>query len=209
MIMVAGLRKVALVALASSAAAGLSACSAGQITQTASQVAAVDGGNATVGPIHVQDVRIVHDAETRKTQLGFVASYSGLELDNTGTKLTSLTVAGQDVDVSSLSQELGRDCSLVAEVEEGYEGALSAVAGKDGGPCIEAGIADLGTSRVFDYGKSTPVEFEFEGVGKVEALASIHAPSVKVPEVSRAEKADHADHHDGHKDGHKDDHHGH
>ena len=37
------------VALAAGAAIALSACSAGQITQTASQVAAVNGNSANVG----------------------------------------------------------------------------------------------------------------------------------------------------------------
>ncbi|WP_245662495.1 hypothetical protein [Nocardia vermiculata] len=50
---------IAVAALATGAALALSGCSAGQISQTASQVPAVNGNAATVGNVALRDVRIL------------------------------------------------------------------------------------------------------------------------------------------------------
>ena len=54
-----GLRRTALVVLAVGAALGASACSAGQVSQTAYQVAAVDGGSGSAGDLAVNDFQVV------------------------------------------------------------------------------------------------------------------------------------------------------
>ena len=54
-----GLRRTALVVLAVGAALGASACSAGQVSQTANKVAAVDGGRGSAGDLHVNDLQVV------------------------------------------------------------------------------------------------------------------------------------------------------
>ena len=52
-------RAIAVAALAAGAALALSGCGAGQISQTASQVPAVNGNAATVGTVALRDVRIL------------------------------------------------------------------------------------------------------------------------------------------------------
>ncbi|MFI6870601.1 hypothetical protein [Nocardia sp. NPDC050406] len=77
-------RAVAVVALAAGAALALTGCSAGQISQTASQVAAVNGNSADVGKIALRDVRILlpqseeyNNAKGGKALLAFSAINSG------------------------------------------------------------------------------------------------------------------------------------
>ncbi|MFR9752829.1 hypothetical protein ACL02S_17590 [Nocardia sp. 004] len=56
-------RMVPVAALAAGAVLALSGCGAGQISQTASQVAAVNGNRADVGSIALRNVHIVYPAE--------------------------------------------------------------------------------------------------------------------------------------------------
>ncbi|MFE7743867.1 hypothetical protein [Nocardia sp. NPDC057455] len=56
-------RMVTVAALAAGAAIALSGCGAGQISQTADQVAAVNGNHADVGRIALRNVHIVYPAE--------------------------------------------------------------------------------------------------------------------------------------------------
>lgn len=73
-------RAAAVVALAAGAALALTGCGAGQISQTATQVAAVNGNTANVGKIALRDVRILlpqseeyNNAKGGKALLAFTA----------------------------------------------------------------------------------------------------------------------------------------
>ena len=76
-----GLRRPALVVLAVGAAIGASACSSGQVTQTASQVAAVDGGYGSAGELHVNDLQVVIPEDGSDPRVGFGASFTGYGFD--------------------------------------------------------------------------------------------------------------------------------
>ena len=95
-------RKGATISATAIAALVLASCSAGQITQTSSQVAAVDGGEAETedGNIAVRDVAIQVQPESGEASLKFTAvnqAYSDEEFT-----LDSVTVDGQDVPLSGL-----------------------------------------------------------------------------------------------------------
>ena len=72
-----GLRRTALVVLAVGAALGVSACGGGQISQTANQVAAVDGGYGTVGDVHVNDFRVELPENGGEAKVGFAVAFTG------------------------------------------------------------------------------------------------------------------------------------
>lgn len=69
-------RKGATISATAIAALALASCSAGQITQTSNQVAAVDGGEAESedGNIAVRDVAIQIEPNTGEASLKFTAS---------------------------------------------------------------------------------------------------------------------------------------
>ncbi|NNH73450.1 hypothetical protein HLB23_26950 [Nocardia uniformis] len=77
-------RAATVVALAAGAALALSGCGTGQVSQTAAQVAAVNGNNADVGKVALRDVRILlpqseeyNNAKGGKALLAFSAINSG------------------------------------------------------------------------------------------------------------------------------------
>lgn len=107
-------RRGALVTVAAGSALALAACSAGQITQTSSQVAAVDGAEAETADntIAVRDVT-VHITPEGETGLKFAAvNQDTLEKTHT---LKSITVGGEAV---TLSQPVVLEpaCTVVADI---------------------------------------------------------------------------------------------
>ena len=105
-----GLRRTALVVLAVGTAVGMSACGAGQISQTAGQVAAVDGGQGSAGELYVNDLVVVLP-ETGEARLGFVASFTGTGMGES-ISLDRLEIDGIEAQIGE-SQPLERGCSLI------------------------------------------------------------------------------------------------
>jgi hypothetical protein len=85
---------VTVAALAAGAALGLSGCSAGQIAQTATQVAAVNGNHADINKISLRNVHIVYPAEGYTNIQGGKALIALSIINNSETvpdELTSVT----------------------------------------------------------------------------------------------------------------------
>lgn len=79
------------------AVGALAGCSAGQVTQTATQVPTVDGANADIGPLSLRDVVIEYPSEGTweagsSPELGFVIANSSIEPD----RLISIETTGAD-----------------------------------------------------------------------------------------------------------------
>lgn len=87
---------LAVAALATGAALALSGCSAGQISQTASQVPAVNGNAATLGTVALRDVRILlppseeySNTKGGKAVLAFSAINEGRQSNDTLVSVTT------------------------------------------------------------------------------------------------------------------------
>ncbi|WP_019931622.1 hypothetical protein [Nocardia sp. BMG111209] len=121
----------AIAALAAGAALVLSGCGAGQLSQTASQVSAVNGNSANVGKVSLRNVRILlpgseeyTNAKGGKAVLAFSAvNGSGAAPD----ELTSITTDLGAVRISPATPELPPLQALVAAgPEAGHAGATPA-----------------------------------------------------------------------------------
>lgn len=165
-------RRGGTISAAALSALALVACSAGQITQTSSQVAAVDGasaGNQATG-VTVMDVAVLLDENTGEAALKFTASNQ----DPEGREYTleSVQVDGQEVEVGA-TEPIGRDCSLVADSADGLDAIPQH---KDG--CIQYAETSL-DNESFAYGGSLPVTFTFSNLdAPIEVQAPVVAPGV-------------------------------
>ncbi|WP_446224068.1 hypothetical protein ACTWPB_02195 [Nocardia sp. IBHARD005] len=92
-------RMVTVAALAAAAGIALTGCSAGQITQTSRQAAAVNGNHATVGDIALRNVHIVYPEATAEHNKGGKAVIA-LSIINTSETVTD--------ELTSVSSDLGQ-----------------------------------------------------------------------------------------------------
>jgi len=103
------------IALAASAALALTGCGAGQISQTAQQVAAVPGNHAESGPLALRDVRIVFPTEqssgTKQAALAFSLVNTSADVAD---ELQSVSVAGANATIQPASPELKPQQTLLA-----------------------------------------------------------------------------------------------
>lgn len=128
-------RAIAVAALATGAALALSGCGAGQISQTASQVPAVNGSAATVGNVALRDVRILlpqseeyTNAKGGKSVVAFSAINEGSSKTD---QLVSITTDLGQVKITPSTPELVPGQTVVAA---GPEAAKAAQAGENSTP---------------------------------------------------------------------------
>lgn len=158
-------RRGALLTVAGAAAVALSACSAGQITQTSGQVAAVDGSGAETAnkEVAVRDVTIIVN-EDKTAALKFTAVNQDAS-QKTHT-LSDVKVDGKPVTLSE-KPELKRNCSMVADDAKNIQ-ALK----KADNVCITYVTSSLANDK-FAAGGTKPVTFTFDsGEIKVDATIS-------------------------------------
>ncbi|MEZ2122914.1 MULTISPECIES: hypothetical protein [unclassified Corynebacterium] len=171
----------------------LSACSSGQISQTASQVAAVDGARAdtTDGKLAVRGVT-VEVSGTPTAALRFT-------LVNQDTDMTVHTLKGASVNGEKVTlkgdTELSRDCSLVAGSRE----YLSRLPEAGDGICISHLVTEL-DDQGFPPGGNADVVFTFDNGQRIDVSATVSAPHLAPSDVDRTTYGD--DTHDSHSGGH-------
>lgn len=162
---------VALAACGLAAAAALSGCSAGQIAQTSTQQAAVNGTAATVGNI---TLRNVHLRATQKSdyvepgsevELLFVASN---ESPDTADKLTSITSDVGTVSLSGNTSLPAQDVLVVGE-PDGQVAALEQTETAD------AAKAMVNITKPITNGLTYNFTFNFEKAGQVTVAVPISA----------------------------------
>ncbi|GGM04156.1 hypothetical protein [Nakamurella endophytica] len=148
----------------------LSGCAAGQISQTAMEAAAVDGGNANAGNLSVLNVEFSQTgpggyAAGQDAPLQLVLSNSGLQSD-TLTAISS-TVAGS--------------------------GAITGQAVIPGQSLVQVGsdtpvkLSLKGLTAPILYGKSVPVTFTFQNAGQVTLFVPIAIPAERSGERPTAD----------------------
>ena len=171
------LKRVAAAAVAGCATLALVGCSAGQITQTSNQVAAVDGASASTedGSVAVQDVTVVL-AEDGQAALKFTATNQDTAMkDHT---LKSVDVDGQNVAISGNSS-IAYNCALVADSKDGLERMPQ----DKNDNCIEYTATTLENDD-FAYGGNVPVTFNFD-TGSLDVVATVSAPTLASGQVDR------------------------
>lgn len=174
---VKSLKRVAAAAVAGCATLALVGCSAGQITQTSNQVAAVDGASASTedGSVSVQDVTVVL-AEDGQAALKFTAANQDTSMkDHT---LKSVDVDGQNVTISGNSS-IAYNCALVADSKDGLERMPQ----DKNDNCIEYTATTLANDD-FAYGGNVPVTFNFD-TGSLDVVATVSAPTLASGQVDR------------------------
>ena len=160
------LRRSALAVLAVGVALGASACSAGQISQTSSQVPAVEGGSAQTQDLSVNDVRVVL-TDAGQAELAFTASYFGTSLGTAeGIALERVVVDGKTARLGQ-AEPLKRGCTMVASPSDSV--STSPV----DGVCIAYTEATLPEADGFDNGRSVPAEFTFSNGETLTANAGV------------------------------------
>lgn len=169
-------RRGGIISAAALSALALASCSAGQVTQTASQVAAVNGaeGSTEDGTVAVRDVTVVLDDQGQAA-----LKFTAINQDTTMTEhtLESVEVDGTPVQVDSTP--LARDCVLVGDSAAGLESTPEA---EDTG-CIEYAETSL-PNQDFAYGGNVPVTFTFDS-GEIEVGATVSAPQLPAGSLVR------------------------
>lgn len=169
-------RRGALISVAAVSALALASCSAGQITQTSSQVAAVDGAEAATesNTVVVRDVTVHVDKEGQ-AGLKFVA----VNQDNTNKdhNLRSVTVDGETVTLNG-DTTIKSNCSLVADLQAELDRFPQAEAG-----CINYVATSL-TNTGLAVGGNKDVTFNFDD-GEINVVATISEPVYESGNVDR------------------------
>lgn len=137
----------------------LSGCAAGQISQTAQQVAAIDGGNATVGTIGVRNVLLATPPAANyppgaEIPVLAVLSNDGISPDT----LTGVSTPAGEVRLSS-NKIVVPPRSLIQLTGDGAQSVRLA-----------------GLKRALCYGQSIPLTFSFEKAGQVTLNVTIQTP---------------------------------
>ncbi|KAA0917906.1 hypothetical protein [Dietzia sp. ANT_WB102] len=172
-----GLRRSALVVLAVGAALGASACSAGQVSQTANQVAAVDGGRGSAGDLYVNDLQVVVPENGGEARVGFVASYSGYGL-GAGVSLDRVEIDGKPVQIGE-TRPIERGCSIVVDPREGTKPAPVE------GVCVEQTSATLPSADDLNIGVSVPATIAFSNGDQIQTEAAVVGEVLKAGTYDR------------------------
>lgn len=172
-----GLRRTALVVLAVGAALGASACSAGQVSQTANQVAAVDGGRGSAGDLSVNDLQVVVPENGGEARVGFVASFSGYGLGD-AVSLDRVEIDGTPVQLGE-TRPLERGCSIVVDAREDAEATPVE------GVCVEQATATLPGAGDLNVGASVPATVVFSNGDRIETDAAVVGEILEAGEYER------------------------
>lgn len=162
---------VALAACGLAAAATLSGCSAGQVAQTASQQAAINGTSGTIGDISLRNVHIRapltgdYVRPGSEVELLFVASN---ESPDSADKLTSITSDFGTVSLSGDTSLPAQDVLVVGEPD-------GQVAALDQAETADAAKAMVDLSKPITNGLTYDFTFTFEKAGQTTVPVPISA----------------------------------
>ncbi len=149
-------RSALAIAVIGAASLGLTACGAGQISQTADQVAAVDGasGHTEDTAVNVRDVTILV-TDSSQASLKFTA-VNDEKVGGEAVNLNSVTVDGTPVQLAA-NPNIGSGCSLIVNTPRQNEVQPSADRAH---MCAEYGIATIADPGAVP-GQQRKVTFSF------------------------------------------------
>lgn len=170
--------RCALTFVAAGSALALTACGAGQISQTANQVPAVNGTAATEGNVAVRDVSVVVTPDN-DVALKFTAA--NLEDKGAEIALDGVTVDGKDVTLNG-DAKIQPGCNLVAD----YSDAIDELKKGGDATCNNYVATELSETSDIHLGGNAEVEFTFDS-GNVTLNASVVAYTPTAGEYHRDE----------------------
>lgn len=189
-----GFRRSAIAVTAAAAALALSACGAGQHSQTASKDAAVDGGSGTSKNVVVNDFRVVvpevGEEQGAPGEVAFAASFSGPGVgEPEGAALESVTVDGVEATLEP-DARIPRDCSLVAVTDEASNseqnyGDMSPDVAGGTKPCIVYTKITLPNTDDLHVGNSVAGTIKFSGEDPIETRVAVGSGREPAGEFSR------------------------
>ncbi|MFI9538368.1 hypothetical protein ACIG56_34705 [Nocardia fusca] len=177
-------RMVAAAALAAGAALVLSGCGAGQISQTAVQVAAINGNTANAGDIALRNVHIVFPGNGSATHTIGGKAALALSIVNTGAvgtdELTGVTTDLGTVEITpSQGDKLEIAPSETVVVSTPQAGAETHTSGEtiktEGGETTPARIEITGLTQNITPGLTYDVTFNFKNNGNVLVQVPVDA----------------------------------
>ena len=189
-----GFRRSAFAVTAAAAALALSACGAGQHSQTAEKAAAVDGGSGSSQNVIVNDFRVVvpeaGSEQGGPAEVAFAASFSGPGVGAPeGAALESVTVDGTEATIES-DARIPRDCTLVAVTDEASNpeqnyGDMSPDVAGGTNPCIVYTTVSLPDSDALTVGNSVAGTIKFSGEDPIETRVAVGSARAAAGEFSR------------------------
>ncbi|MFD4180602.1 hypothetical protein [Rhodococcus sp. NPDC058514] len=180
------------VALAAAAAISLSACSAGQITQTATQVAAVNGNYANQGDISLRNVHIVYpDSEEYSIEPGGKAALKFTAVNNSEVKADRLTKITTEAagSVTIAGEVGGRVIDPQTSLGAGVRAATVLDDAEDPTQLILVELNDL--NEGVHPGLTVPMTFSFERAGDI--VVSVPVDAGPLTERHESDKSGNAD----------------
>ncbi|WP_072803096.1 hypothetical protein [Rhodococcoides yunnanense] len=178
-------RLATVVAIAAGATLTLAACGAGQVSQTADQVAAVNGNFADVGNISLRNVHVVYPQTEEysiepggKVELGFIAVNNSPANPDKLTRIA--TTAASSV---TLGEEPGG--TDIAPLTALGAGAPADTKLDDPLIPLQLIVVELnGIGEEVRPGLTVPITFTFEEAGDVEVLVPVDAGHVLPRDIS-------------------------
>lgn len=170
-------------ALAAGAALALSACSAGQITQTSSQVAAINGNSATSGDIALRNVHVVYPNSEEyslkpggKAALAFTAVNLSEHQADTLTGITTDYAGSVTITPAASGHKIAPQSSLGAGLTNDQAGTPATSATPQGANATELLSVELNDLKEgVRPGLTFPVTFTFQNAGPVKVDVPIDA----------------------------------
>ncbi|AYF78710.1 hypothetical protein D7D52_04280 [Nocardia yunnanensis] len=182
-------RAVTVAALAAGAVLALSGCGAGQVSQTATQVAAVNGNSANVGSIALRDVRfLVPPTEEYNNAKGgkAVLAFSAVNLNDS--KADELVAINSDLGQVKLAEkvEIKPSSTVVADKPTAKDAAQAAAVGqqnagenpenKSADPAAKPILVEVtGLTKDITPGLTYPLTFVFKEGGTVVVNVPVDA----------------------------------
>ncbi|MFD5868810.1 hypothetical protein ACFWGD_09400 [Corynebacterium sp. NPDC060344] len=202
-------RRGAIATVAAASAVALAACGAGQISQTANQVAAVDGAQneqeAEVGGVAIRDAHIVVDPDSGDAALKFTVSnqeraneamytLESIEVEGAGDVQMNPVAATKTFDeAANADGDIPRECSLVADAAgavEQYAELADSNPGCIGYVSTTLDSASLAGANATASGENRNVTFTFNGPNGTEEIELFVTISPYIPEAGSVDRGD-------------------
>lgn len=177
-------RLVPVAALAAGAAIILSGCSAGQVSQTADQAAAINGNTADVGTISLRNVHIVYPGSGPHTNTAGGQAALALSIINTGETVTDeLTGVTTDLGTVKITPADGDKIEIAPSetivVSTPSAGAETHTTGEtvdtEAGETESAAIEITGLTQNITPGLTYNISFDFKENGTVQVEVPVDA----------------------------------
>lgn len=195
------MRRSAIATVAVGSALALTACSAGQVTQTSDQVAAVDGAktpkDSTPSGVGIRDAHIIIYPESDYAALKFTAineerddvtyTIESIEVEGVGdVEFTPMAATAASEQRSGDPLAFGRDCAVVADADVALEEVVETAG--DAQACISYVATELDPETLTGEdnnaaGLSRDITFNISGSdGSTEEITLYATVSVYIPE---------------------------